>query len=156
MTPNDFADVIKMKHTGLWGAKFAWCSPKATLQIYFYGLEHSFRIHAYKPTWPCSPSKTASTISLLNCNQPRLYLSNNKILGGWFRKVIAQFKLIKKIFRIKLRCTFICATFRSDTYCNTLSVSAPTTTILPTTAATYHILNCLSLMIYAPQTNMCY
>ena len=34
------------------------------------------------------------------------------------------------------------------------NVSAPTTTILPTTVSNFHSLNCFGYMIYIPQTSM--
>ena len=50
--------------------------------------------------------------------------------------------------------TFIYLAFKSHTeWINAQRVSAPTTTLLPTTTGTYYRLNCFSHVIYAAQTS---
>ena len=49
--PNDFAEVVN--YTRLWDVELTWYSLWATHQICPQGLEHSLRIHNFRPTWPC-------------------------------------------------------------------------------------------------------
>ena len=61
---------------------------------------------------------------------------------------MAQFQLIKHEFPI------IFAAIKFDiVWSNALRVSAPTTTILTTTAHTFNGLNCFGHVIHAPQTS---
>ena len=60
-----------------------------------------------------------------------------------------------KSSRLRLRCMFICATFKSRVmeWNKAQRVSAPTTTILQTTASNDYGLNCFGHVLNTPQTN---
>ena len=93
-----------MNHTELWDAKLAWYSPSATHRICFYGSEHSFGTHGFRPTRHCSIVEVLATrakffqqsgyCSLIN----RAFSFWTRNVFGCIRRIMTQIELWKHKF----------------------------------------------------------
>ena len=92
-----------------------------TLWVCLYGLEHSFRLHGFIPTWPC------------------LIINILATYARFFEPSSSQ---------IWLCCMFICVTFKSHIEWSNARVSTLTTMILPTAASTCHFSYMLQTSTY--------
>ena len=119
------------------------------------GLVHCFTIHGFRPTWPCLIIKVLATRAKLldpsdyweeiNCTFT-FYTTN---VFWLFPQHYGPVQTLNKSSQIRLHCMFICMNFKWYTERrNAQHVSAPTTTILPTTAGTFHSFSCFRHMIY--------
>ena len=109
--------------TSMWDTSFAWYSPRATHRICFADFEHSLGIRAFRLTLPWSTRFLQTDLDFFN-----------DLFTVLWSTVPSSFKSHMK-------------------WSNAQCVNTPTTTILPTTAGTFHGLNCFGHVIYAPQTN---
>ena len=87
-----------------WDVDLAWYSLNATFQICLYVLEHSFKMHGFRPIWPCliievlttqAKSLEASGSSTMIKCIFTFYTTN---VFSSFHSVMAQFKLVKHMF----------------------------------------------------------
>ena len=102
----------------LWNAKHTWCSPCSTLWICFYGLEHSLKIHSFRPTSPCLIIEVLATwvkflersayCIVINCT----FTFHTTNVFGSFCNIRIQLWLNSQT---KLCCTSICAALKSHT-----------------------------------------
>ena len=86
-----------------------------------------------------SKSKVMQYFGKVRHNSAPSPFALNMLFGCSRHSVIVQLELVKHDFRIRLRCLFIFAVFKTHTKgSNALCVSAPTTTIQATTVSIYH------------------
>ena len=121
-----------MKHTG--------CS--AVSQIRLYSLEHDFVIHHFKPTLSCLITKVLEPSGNYVINCPFSLHTVVVSVALWFT---SSNWLVS--YQIRLCCTFICTSFKSQTERSNEHVS------VLTTAGTFHRSNCFS-HIYATHKNI--
>ena len=117
-----------------WDARLAWYFSCATGQISFYGLEHSLRIHCFKPPWPTLIIKIPATCAKFlepfgYSTVPSAFSITN--VFGLLPRHSHRVRTRKASFPDTLY--FICSSFKSGTkWCNAQRVSAWTTAILST------------------------
>ena len=101
-----FAVVMKVTNRNrLWNAELAWYSPRATHQIYFYGLEYDFEFHNLLADWHClTINLLASRVKYhqLFCYVAVIYCTfifRMINVFGDFQVLIAQFEPVKLKFQ---------------------------------------------------------
>ena len=120
-----FAEVMEVtNHTGLWDAELAWYSPSAThLKYQFF-------------SWPCWITEIL-VIWWKFLEQSAYSIVINCIFTFLTTGLCPSSNSLSICSRVRRRCTFICAAFKSHTkWRNAQRVSTPTTIIPPTTADT--------------------
>ena len=144
---DDFTQVVKMtNHIGLWDIKLVQESPCAICWIWLYGLEYGFKIHGFRPTWPCLMVKVLATQVKFFFNHLVTLLWSIASLPFTRQIRLQHYSPVQthKSQVSELDCyTFIYSAFISHTeLSNAECVSTPTTLILPTAVHTLHNLNC--------------
>ena len=144
-TPDAFTKVKVTNHTGLWDAeltiysltRFASMTWSTALEFTrFLKSEQNFLIHLVTALWSTAPLTFAQQMFLIAFMT--WHSLNLKSISSW----------------IRLCCTFICTTFKSQPgWSNAQCISTPPIMILPTTAGTSHSLNCFGYEIYMLQTS---
>ena len=144
-----FAEILNVtNHTAQWDAELTRYSPSATRLICFHGLEHSLRTHGFRPTLFSQIIKvlafrakflvTPDYCTMVNCTFT--FCTSN--VSGCFRGVMASFELVKhKFANVTVLHVHLCGFQIIHVLSNAQGVSAPTYTILPTTASICHGMN---------------
>ena len=129
-----------------WTAELTWYSPSTTHRISLNDLGHGFGINTFRSSLPCQ------IVDVLTTGAKFLRVSS--ITQQMFLVASAALWPNSKSSSINNSLyTFIFATFKSFTaWTNAQCISALTTTILLTTADTFHGLNCFGHVVYALQT----
>ena len=149
-----------MNSTGLWNVELAWYSLSATHRICWYSSEHDYGIHSYRPTCPCLIIKVLVTqvkflkpsfhCTVVNCAFTFSEVNFFGLLAlCYFHFEVVEHKCLNKITLHILQWSFQIPTWWS----NTQRVSTLTIMIVPTTARTFHDLNCFRYVIYTRQSN---
>ena len=133
----------------------AWYSSSATRQICFNGLDHDFRIHSFRLTWPYQIVEVFVTQAKFL--EPSVIVINNNFAFRTTNVFIRPSELwpsSKSQSQIRTRCMFICVAFKSYMgLSNDQLVNAPTITIQTATVATYYPSNYFGHVIYVLQTS---
>ena len=156
--PDAFADVVKVVNQNeLWKAKFTWYSSSATLWSCFYGLEHGLRIYSFRPIWTCLIIEVLATwvkflepsgyCTVTNC---AFTFPATNVFVCFCSVMHYEFELDHKFPNL----TTLYMALKLYMNWSNACVSIPITMILPTTARTYHNLNCFGHMIFMLQTSM--
>ena len=147
---NAFAKSIKVtSNSGLWDVKFTWYSLSVIPQIYFYGLENSLGIFAFRLTWSLmflQPEQDFlnNLVTVLGSTAPLPFAPQIILVASMAYGTVQTHKAFPKLDCIVHSYVHI----SNHTEWSNAHVSSPTTTIQPNTVFSFHSLNCFGQGIY--------